>query len=139
MVGPSGSVGVWPESIADGVAEAVAFVGGDEAVELVVVPGGLPELVAEERVERRRQLARDVVVVADQQSAEEGEVEVSSELVGRVAVGGVAVADEQEALLEVGLGGREVVFDFGQAVALSISRVSRSCSLLSRSIEIASA
>jgi hypothetical protein len=47
----------------------------------------LPEFVAEERVERGRKLARGVVVVADQQPPEEGEAELVSELVGRVAAG----------------------------------------------------
>ncbi len=51
------------------------------------MPGGLPEFVAEERVERGRKLARGVVVAADQQPPEEGEVELASELVGRVAAG----------------------------------------------------
>jgi hypothetical protein len=85
--GFSAVLGIRPEGIANEVAKAAAFVRRDEAGEFVVMAGGLPEFVAEERVERGRKLAHGLGVVAGQQPPEASEIELASELVGRVAAG----------------------------------------------------
>ena len=76
-----------------------------------VVSGGLAHLFGEQDGERLGELSRDRECVVDEQSLEEGLVELSAQRGRRVAIRGFAVLDEGESFVEVGLSRSGVVVE----------------------------
>jgi hypothetical protein len=98
------------------------------------------QLLAEDHVERLRQLAGDATVLIEDQSLEECEVELPPHPVCGFVIGRLAVAGSGQGTVQIRFGRLEVSGDGCQsALALAIAVVIRPCSLLTSSSGIASA
>jgi hypothetical protein len=116
--------GPLPQRLIDGFAQLVLSLGD----------GRSTQFLAEDHVEGRDQLARGLALVAEQQALEERHIELSSQMVVGLAVGGGAVAASRQGTGEVGLAfWKSPSTSAKRPSAFAISRVRRSCSLLSRS------
>ncbi len=76
---------------------------------------GSSQLVAKQGVEWLGQLARDRVLIVNQQAPEERQIELPPQRTGSLPVGRLAVPDPRQGTLEVALGLLEVTFDLSQA------------------------
>src|ERR1700682_3136746 len=94
-----------PQRLFDGVAQLL----------LLLRDGRSAQLLTQDHVEGRRQLACDLALVAEQQPLEERHVELPSQPVVGLAVGCVAVASSGQYTRQVGLGLLEVARDLRQA------------------------
>ncbi len=98
-------VGPLTQRLVDGLAQLM----------LSLRDGRSTQLLSKDHVEGRRQLARDLALVAEQQALEERHIELPPQPVIGLAIGGGAVAGPRQGTGEVGLGLLEVALDLRQA------------------------